>query len=81
MIKPKDYDKIMDFFYDKTIEVYSPKEEVDEELNITTVRGDLKETFKGNMNHISKEAVLRDYGLNIEASIIITCSRDKGSRK
>lgn len=79
MIKPKGYDNIISFFYDKTIKVYSPKEEVDEEFNVETIKGEFKEEFKGNIRHISKEAILRDFGLDIDASILITCKETKAS--
>ncbi len=61
-------------FYDKEIDVFTPIEKVDEELSVIVEKGNIKETILCNAHITSKELVLKEYGLSIEASIYFSCS-------
>jgi len=65
---------ISDFFYDKCISVYESKEVVGEEMDVTIEKGELKQNnLKCNVHLISNEIAKRDYGLDIQANILVTC--------
>lgn len=72
---PSSFQKNMKLMYDKEFEIYSSIEEIDEELNSIVKKGSLKERQKGNIHYTSKEAVLRDFGLNLETSLYFTCEK------
>lgn len=65
-------------FYDKKVEIYIPKEIVGEELDVERVKGDLKESLECNVHFIGNEVAKKDYGLDIEANIMITCESSTG---
>lgn len=66
--------EISKVFYDKEISIFSQIEKVDEELSLTVEKGNIKETLFCNAHITSKELVLKEYGLDIEASIYFSCS-------
>lgn len=72
---PETFKKVIaDTFYDKTIEIYEAIEDVGEELDIIRRKGNIKEpNLNCNVHSIGNEVAQKDYGLNIEANIMITC--------
>ena len=65
---------ISDTFYDKEVDVYDILEETGEELDVVRKKGNIIEkSLKCNIHQTSNDLVLKDYGLNIEANIMITC--------
>lgn len=71
---PKEFKQIIaDTFYDKEVLIYNSTEEVGEELDVIKTKGTLKETLKCNVHQIGNKLVQQDYGLDIEADIMITC--------
>lgn len=71
---------ISDTFYDKEIDIFSTIENVGEELDVAKKKGDVIEnSLKCNIHQTSNDLVLKDYGLNIEANIMITCDNTKGN--
>lgn len=65
---------ISDTFYDKEVEIYNTIENVGEELDVVRSRGDLKEKLKCNVHNVGNKVLQQDYGLDIQANIMITCS-------
>lgn len=66
---------IADTFYDKTVDIYETIEEIGEELDVIRKKGNIKQpNLSCNVHSIGNEVAQRDYGLNIEANIMITCS-------
>lgn len=74
---PSNYQKYMSMMYDKKVLIYSPIEDVDEELNVSIKKGKLKEILMGNAHITSKEANLKDFGITLDAKMYITCSDTK----
>lgn len=74
---PNNYNKLMAIMYDKEFELYKPVEEIDEELNSIIKKGAFVEKVKCNTHFTSKDAVLRDFGLNLETSLYFTCESTK----
>ena len=65
---------ISDTFYDKEVDIYDISEETGEELDVVRKKGNIIEnSLECNVHQTSNDIVLKDYGLNIEASIMITC--------
>lgn len=65
---------ISDTFYDKEVDIYDVLEETGEELDIVRKKDNIIEkSLKCNIHQTSNDLVLKDYGLNIEANIMITC--------
>ena len=62
-------------FYDKETFIFYPHEEVGEEMDVMLTAGEMKEQLKCNIHQIGNEIVQQDYGLDIEANIMITCSK------
>lgn len=70
---------IADTFYDKVIDIYDVVEKYGEELDVRREKGNIiQSNLRCNVQQTSKDIVLKDYGLNIEANIIITCDEVKG---
>lgn len=69
---------IASVFYDKKVEVYNAEEIVGEELDVERIKGKLKETLECNVHFIGNEVAKKDYGLDIEANIMITCESSTG---
>ena len=65
---------ISDTFYDKEVEIYNTIETVGEELDVVRSKSNLKEKLKCNVHNIGNEVLQQDYGLDIQANIMITCS-------
>lgn len=71
---PKEFKQIIaDTFYDKEVLIYNSIEEVGEELDVIKTKGTMKETLKCNIHQIGNKLVQQDYGLDIEANIMVTC--------
>lgn len=67
---------IKNTFYDKEIDIYETIEKTGEELDTIRTKGNLKEEkIPCNVHFIGNEVAKKDYGLNIEASIMITCDK------
>ncbi len=67
---------ISNIFYDKEVDIYNTVEETGEELDTIKVKGELKEEkLSCNVNFIGNEVAKKDYGLDIEANIMITCDK------
>lgn len=66
---------VADTFYDKEADAYTAINDVGEELDAVIKKGDFIENIKCNVHQVSNESVQRDYGLAIEASIMITCDK------
>lgn len=67
---------IADIFYDKKIDIYGTKKEIGEELDTIIVKSDLKESnLDCNIHFIGNDVAKKDYGLNIEANILVTCDK------
>lgn len=65
---------ISNFFYDKSVDIYETQEIVGEEMDVTIEKGDIKQNnLKCNVHSISNEIAKRDYGLDIQANILVTC--------
>lgn len=65
---------ISDTFYDKEVDIYDVLEETGEELDIVRKKDNIIEkSLKCNVHQTSNDLVLKDYGLNIEANIMIAC--------
>lgn len=69
---------IASVFYDKKADIYNAEEIVGEELDVERVKGKLKEPLECNVQFIGNEVAKKDYGLDIEASIMITCKSSVG---
>lgn len=66
---------ISDFFYDKSVDVYEAHKIVGEEMDVTIEKGDIKQNnLECNVHLISNEIAKRDYGLDIQANILVTCN-------
>lgn len=66
---------IADTFYDKTVDIFGTIEEIGEELDVTRKKGDIKQpNLSCNVHSIGNEVAQKDYGLNIEANIMLTCN-------
>lgn len=74
---PKDFKKsIANVFYDKKINIYGTAEKIGEELDTIMVKGELKEkSIPCNIHFIGNDVVKKDYGLDIEANIMVTCDK------
>lgn len=74
---PKNFVEIIsENFYDKKIDIYETAEEVGEELDSIMIKGKLKESnVPCNVHFIGKEVAKKDYGLDIEANIMVTCNK------
>ena len=67
---------IKNTFYDKKIDIYATIEQIGEELDTIMVKGDLKESnLPCNVHFIGNDVAKKDYGLNIEANILVTCDK------
>lgn len=67
---------IKNTFYDKKIDIYGTTEEVGEELDTIMVKGELREKdVPCNVHFIGNEVAKKDYGLDIEANIMVTCDK------
>ncbi len=67
---------IADIFYDKIVNIYSTKDETGEELDTIRTKGDLKEdNLSCNVHQIGNELAKKDYGLDIDANIMVTCDK------
>ena len=67
---------IKNTFYDKKIDIYGTIEEIGEELDTIMVKGELKEKdLLCNVHFIGNDVAKKDYGLDIEASIMVTCDK------
>ena len=64
---------VSDNFYDKKIYIYNAIEKVGEELDVVRTKGDLKEELACNVHIIGDNILKQDYGLNIQANIMVTC--------
>ena len=65
---------IKDTFYDKKIDVYSSIEVLGEELDTIITKGELKiQNLDCNVQNTSNDIVQREYGLTIEANIMVSC--------
>ena len=65
---------ISSVFYDKEIDVYNIVENVGEELDCTREKGEIKQAkLSCNVHFTSNEMVKKDFGLDIEANIMVTC--------
>lgn len=65
---------ISDTFYDKEVEIYNTIENVGEELDVVCSKDSLKEKLKCNVHNVGNKVLQQDYGLDIQANIMITCS-------
>lgn len=68
---------VSDTFYDKTVELYNTVEVVGEELDAIRQKGELKEKIQCNVHTIGDKVLKQDYGLDIQANIMLTCSSTK----
>lgn len=67
---------IKNTFYDKEIDIYGTIEEIGEELDTIRVKGKVKESnLPCNVHFIGNDVAKKDYGLDIEANIMITCDK------
>ena len=65
---------ISSVFYDKQIDVYDIVENVGEELDCTREKGEIKQAkLSCNVHFTSNEMVKKDFGLDIEVNIMVTC--------
>lgn len=70
----KEFEQVIaDTFYDKEIDIYDIIEEIGEELDVIRKKGKIKEKLKCNVHFIGNEIAQKDFGLNIETNIMITC--------
>ena len=69
---------IKNTFYDKTVDIYEAVEETGEELDTIMVKGPIKEDkLPCNVHFIGNEVVKKEFGLDIEANILVTCNKTK----
>lgn len=73
---PEEFNEIISsIFYDKLVDIYSSNEEIGEELDAIRVKGEIKEKeISCNVHQIGNEVAKEEYGLNIEANIMVTCN-------
>lgn len=65
---------IKNTFYDKKIDIYGTTDEIGLELDDIKVKGELKESnLSCNVHFIGNEVAKQNYGLDIEANIMVTC--------
>ena len=68
-------DIISDTFYDKEIDVYNTTEDIGEELDCTREKGEIKQAnLSCNIHFTSNEVLKKEFGLDIEANIMVTCN-------
>lgn len=67
---------IKNTFYDKKIDIFGTKEETGEELDTIMIKGEIIEKdLPCNIHFIGNDVVKKDYGLDIEANIMVTCDK------
>lgn len=67
---------IKNTFYDKKIDIYGTTEKIGEELDTIMIKGKLKESdLPCNVHFIGNDVAKKDYGLDIEANIMVTCDK------
>lgn len=77
MIIPNGFkNNIADFFYDKTLTIYTATEQVDEEGWAGKTAVASAETFTGNVSFSNLAQIQEEYGLEEEISIAITTDED-----
>ena len=73
MIIPKSFQKkVKETFYDKNINLYQKITSEDSEGGFIETLSDKFIPFKGNLQFSNKEKIQKDYGISIDAEIIVT---------
>lgn len=69
---------IADTFYDKEIEIWTSGTIKDDEGSIIrNGKLDKLDSFKGNFQFFTREYIQQEYGKEIEANAIVTCSKTR----
>lgn len=69
---------IADTFYDKEIEIWTSGTIKDDEGSIIrNGKLDKLDSFKGNFQFSTRECIQQEYGKEIEANAIVTCSKTR----